>query len=430
MEIPKEIQYGDLVEVDLIHQKYKGIFLEPPTNEQIILLKLENGYNIGFKKSSIMEIKILEKKQDKNSSKSIVKKNLKKPNIALVICGGTIASSYDNKTGGVNWITSPEKLFEFYPEIFEIANVSKIEVPFMKGSEDMDSTDWKKIARTVETLLNDKEIQGVIVTHGTDTIHYTSSALSFFLGKLNKPVVLTYSQKSIDRPSSDASLNLKCSALIAISEIAEVVTVGHANSNDEFCYAIRGTKVRKLHTSKRDAFKPVNEPPIAKVFEDKIEILNPKYNPRNNSNKIKARTNFEDKIALLKFYPGQNPEILDYYLEKKYKGIILEMTGLGHVATSNSRNSWTQKLKEIQEKGIIICATAQTIFGSLNPLVYSNGRELMQTGIIYLKDMLSETAFTKLGWVLGNDNWNTDKELIKQKMLENFSNEFNDALEE
>ena len=306
--------------------------------------------------------------------------------------------------------------------MFDLVNVLKVEVPFMKGSENMDFKDWQKIAKVAEKYLNDSNIQGIIITHGTDTLHYTSGALSFFLGKVNKPVVLTYSQRSIDRASSDANLNLKCAALTAISDIAEVMIVGHASTDDDFCYAIAGTKVRKMHSSKREAFKPINRKPFAKVYPNRIEILSD-HNLRNK-NKVQLDYKFEEKIALLKFYPGQDPDILNYYLEKKYKGIVIEMVGLGHVATKEARLSWTKKLKEVIDKGLIVCAASQTIYGRLDPLVYSTGRELMSTGVIFLEDMLAETAFVKLGWVLGHSGWN-----VKEKMLENFSWEINNRLE-
>ena len=215
-----------------------------------------------------------------------------------------------------------------------------------------------------------------------------------------------------DRASSDANLNLQCAALAAVSDIAEVMLVGHASINDDFCYAMPGTKVRKMHSSRRDAFKIINSKPFAKIYADKIEILS-KHNFRKKS-KVKTDLKFEEKIALIKFYPGQDPSILDYYFKKKYKGIVLEMGGLGHVATKRARHSWTKKLKEVQKKGLIICATAQTIYGCLDPLVYSNGREILETGVIYLEDMLAETALIKLGWVLGHKEWAKDKNKIKE----------------
>jgi len=421
-------QPGDEVEIHLSKVIYEGTLLQSSDDEKsIILLKLDSGYNIGFNKKDVLKIKVLKKFKEAGKESGNVKKDSKKPDIAMIITGGTIAARLNPRKGGVDWLTDPGSLFRFYPEIFEKVNVSKVEIPFMKASEDMDYKDWQKIAKTAEKLLNEPNIRGVIVTHGTDFLHYTSAALSFFLRNLNKPVVLTYSQRSVDRASSDANLNLQCSALAAISDIAEVMLVGHATSNDDFCYAMPGAKVRKLHSSMRDAFKVVNGEPFAKVYPERIEILS-KYNIRNKQ-KTKADVKFEEKIAVVKFYPGQDPAILDYYLKNKYKGIIIEMGALGHVATMRSRHGWTRKLKEVISKGVTVCATPQTIYGALDPWVYSNGREIMNTGVIYLKDMLAEAAFVKLGWVLGHEEWAKSKEKIKEKMLENVAGEFNDRLE-
>ncbi len=408
---------------------FEAIILESPANE-IILIKLESGYNIGIREEDILNIKLTKEKKSKEQKVEVDNlKNIKiqndLKNIALVVTGGTISSKLDYKTGGVKWITNPNELLKFYPELLEIANISKIEVPFMKASENMDSKDWEKLSEVVFRLLNDSTILGVIVTHGTDFLHYSAAALSFSLKNLNKPVVLTYSQRSSDRASSDARLNLICAARAAISDIAEVMLVGHANENDEFCYALKGTKVRKMHSSRRDTFKPINTIPIAKVFPDKLEILN-SYNKRDDKRKIDFKGKFSDKVALVKFYPGQSPEILEYYLKNKYKGIIIEMSGLGHVITEG-KNNWIPKLKKVIKSGLIVCAAPQTIYGRLDPYVYSAGRELEKTGVIYLEDMLSETAFVKLSWVLENKKLKT-KMQIKDAMLKNFAGEFNDSL--
>ncbi|MCX6749343.1 MAG: Glu-tRNA(Gln) amidotransferase subunit GatD [Candidatus Pacearchaeota archaeon] len=427
MKIENKPEPGDLVEIFLIKNSYKGIFLESPESEKgIFLLKLDSGYNIGLNKKDIFEIKVLKKSSEKKE-KIEVKKDKEKPNIAMIITGGTIAARLNPKKGGVDWLDTPESLFKFYPELFKIVNVTKVEVPFMKASEDMDYKDWQKIAKTAQKFLNDSNINGIIITHGTDTLHYTSAALSFFLKDLNKPVVLTYSQRSIDRASSDASLNLECAAIAAISDIAEVFIVGHASSNDDFCYALRGTKVRKLHSSRRDAFKPVNTEPIAKITRDTLNLLS-NYKKRN-TNKTRTDLKFEEKVALIKFYPGQDPDILEYYRKKGYKGIVIEMTGLGHVATKRARKGWTKKLKQIQDRGIVICAASQCINGRLDPLVYSNGLEIFSTGVIYLEDMLAETALVKLGWVLGHKEWAKNKDEVKKMMLRNIAGEFSDRLE-
>ena len=257
---------GDLVEVHLSKIIYEGVFLES-SDSKVFLLKLGSGYNIGFNKKDVLEIKVLKKRKEIKDDFEI-KEDKDKPNVGVIITGGTIASRYDSRTGGVHPLDTPESLFKFYPEIFEKVNVSKVEVPFMKFSENMDYKDWQKIAKVCEKLLNDSSIEGVIITHGTDFLHYTSSALSFMLRDLNKPVVLTYSQRSIDRASSDANLNLQCASIAAISQIPKVMLVGHATTNDDFCYAMNGTKTRKLHSSKRDAFRSVNDKPIAKIWKD------------------------------------------------------------------------------------------------------------------------------------------------------------------
>jgi len=418
---------GDYVEIHLSKLIYEGVLLETPESEKgIVLLKLDSGYDIGFNRKDILEIR-LKKRAVEKEEKVEIKKNHEKPNVALIITGGTIASRFDPKKGGVSPLTSPEDFFKFYPELFQLVNVSKIEIPFMKFSENMDFQDWQKLAKSVEKLLNNPEIKGIIITQGTDTLHYTSAALSFFLRNVNKPVVLTYSQRSSDRASSDANLNLQCAALAAISDIAEVMIVGHGTSNDDFCYAMPGTKTRKLHSSRRDAFHVVNSEPFAKIYPDKIIKISD-YKARNPE-KAKVDAVFEDKVALLKFYPGQNPNILDYYLKNKYKGIVIEFLGLGQIAAKGASESWIGKLKEVQAKGMIICAAAQTIYGRLDPYVYSSAREILGTGVIYLEDMLSEVAFVKLGWVLGHKDWAKSKDKIREKMLENMSHELNPRLE-
>lgn len=419
----KTINPGDHVELSTREKSWQGFVLESHDAE-IILLKLDSGYNIGLRESEILDVKVL-KKAEKIASKGVSsfegKKNNELKNVAMIITGGTISSRLDPKSGGVKW-TSVEDIFNMAPELKEICNIVKVEKPFMKASEDMYFKDWKKIAEIAEKLLNDETIDGLIITHGTDTLHYTSAALSFFLGKLNKPVALTYSQRSIDRGSTDAHLNLICAARYAVSDIAEVALVGHATENDDYCYAMPGNKTRKMHTSKRNAFKVINSTPLAKITKDRLEILR-EFNARS-SNGVKADIKGISNVALVKVYPGQSPDILNYYNKEGYRGVILEVTGLGHVPGKDSENSWLPTIKKLINAGMIICAAPQTIYGTLNPNVYSSGRDLQKTGLIFLKDILSEVAFVKLGWVLGHKSWIRDKEKVKEKMLENVSGEF------
>jgi len=411
---------GDYVSFRLALEEVEGRVLES-SDSSIVLVKLKSGYNIGLNKENILGFKVLRRfKEEKKKFELPKTKGL--PTIGIVMTGGTIASKANPKTGGVSPLTNIGEFAKYYPEMFKIANVKTIEVPFMIASESMNSEHWIKIAQTVKKLLDDKDISGVVVTHGTDTLGYTAAALSFFLRNLNKPVVLTYSQRSIDRASSDANLNLQCAAKMAVSDAAEVMIIGHASTNDDFCYAMPGTKTRKLHSSERAAFKVVNSLPIARVWPGRVEFIS-QYRPRNEE-KVEIDIEFSDKVALVKYYPGQDSSILDFHA-LKYKGIIIEALGLGHLAVSEATTNWIPRLKKLIKEGFVVCLSAQTIYGRLDPYVYSNARELLDAGCIFLEDMLSETALIKLGWILGHYGW---KKEVKEKMLQNFSGELNNRL--
>jgi glutamyl-tRNA(Gln) amidotransferase subunit D len=422
---------GDKILVKTHAHEEQGTLLES-YDSKVLLIKLDSGYNIGIPKEDVLKIKVLEKYKEKPESKEEKKREMKKelPNIAMIITGGTISSSVDIKTGAVKPLTSVKKLFQFYPEIFNIVNVKAVEAPFMVLSENISYKEWKALAKVVKKYLDDSTIQGIIITHGTDTLHYTSAALSFFLKNINKPVVLTYAQRSIDRGSSDANLNLVCAAKTAISDIAQVVIVGHGETNDNFCYIYPGAKTRKMHSSRRDAFKAINTTPIARVFPDNqktIEILS-SYKRKNAKEKPELDISFNENIALIKFYPNQNPDILDYYIKNNYKGIILEGTGFGHVSIGREAQfNWLPKIREAIKKNMIICMTTQTIFGKTDPFIYSTGRELEKAGVCYLKDMLPETALIKLSWILGHKKWQYHK-TVKELMLKDLAGEFSERL--
>jgi glutamyl-tRNA(Gln) amidotransferase subunit D len=424
----KMLNAGDKVSLKTKSRTWEGMILES-YDPEVVLLKLVSGYNIGIRENEVLDVKVLEKAKDSEKAKKVLEAKSGLPNVAMVITGGTISARLDPKTGGTTW-TDAEEILNIAPEISEVCNVVKLEKPFMKASEDMAFLDWKKLAVVCEKLLNDDKIDGVIITHGTDFLHYTAAALSFFLGKLNKPVALTYSQRSIDRGSTDAALNLVCAARYAVSDVAEVALVGHKNLDDEVCLAMPGTKVRKMHTSRRDTFRVVNDAPIAEISAEGMKIMR-EFNARDNERKVKIDARFADNVALVNVFPGHDPEILEHYVSLGYKGIVLGLGGLGHVpGSAGTKANWLPVIKRLVKKGIVICGTAQTVYGGLNPNVYSAGRELQKTGITFLGDMLSETAFVKLGWVLGHNAWTRDKMNVKakEKMLENVSGEFNSEL--
>jgi glutamyl-tRNA(Gln) amidotransferase subunit D len=285
---------------------------------------------------------------------------------------------------------------------------------------------WREIARAVAKEIN-SGVKGVIITHGTDTLHYTAAALSFMLRDLPCPVVLVGAQRSSDRGSSDTVMNVACAANFVVnSDVAEVCIVMHGSIEDDYCLAIRGTKVRKMHTSRRDAFKPVNEPSIAKINwkDKKIEIMNGNYKKRSNE-KVKVDDNIETKVAMIKCYPGLEPEIFDYYLKKKYRGFVIEGTGLGHTPILE-KHSLLPKIEKAVKSGVPVVMTSQCIYGRVHPFVYHPLRELTKRGVIFAEDILPETAYVKLMWILGHTK---KMNQIKEMMLTNYAGEINKRIE-
>lgn len=422
--INTDIELGSKIKIKVKQhgkeEEYEGTYIESPDKNDV-LIKLKNGYNIGFEKKDVLKLDVIEKSgKEENGKEKEISQDKKLPGIAIIVTGGTIASKVDYKTGAVSPNPEISALLMNIPGLDKIARINEIEVPFLKLSEDIDPDDWKKLAKKTQELLNKPENKGVVILHGTDTLHYTASALSFMLKDLNKPVVLTYSQRSIDRGSSDSVLNLKCAFHAALSNMAEVMIVGHASSEDSFCHAILGSRARKMHSSRRDAFKSINSLPLARIYENgNIEKLSD-CKKRDESKKCKLENNFEDKVALIKFYPGASPEILDYYIKKGYKGIVIEGTGFGHVCVEG-KNSWLPAIKEACKK-MVVCMTTQCIFGETNPKVYSNGRILEKAGVLYM-NMTSESAYVKLGCMLAREK---DLEKVKQLMQENFAHEFSE----
>ena len=396
----KTFQPGDLISLKTKSKEWQGHALESHDPE-IILLKLKSGYNIGIRESEILSATVIKKHSPLSKNTKEEAKNSSLPTVAIIITGGTISSRLDSKSGAVI-STDKKEILNIAPELKKICN-PEIIVPFTKWSENMSHKDWKILAETCESLLNDKAISGIIITHGTDFLHYTSAALSYFIQNLNKPIALTYSQRSIDRASTDAHLNLICAAKYATSDIAEIALIGHENTNDIYCLAMPGKSVRKMHTSKRDAFQIINDTPIARISKNSFEILKT-FNARSASTP-KIDTTFQEKVASIKITPGQNPSIIDFYKQQGYKGLVLEVTGIGQVPGKSAKYNWLPKIKKAISQGMLIVATPQTIGGTLNPNVYSAGRDLQKTGIIFLNET-TETALIKLGWVLGHRQWN------------------------
>lgn len=415
---------GDFVKLTWKQVHVEGTILPQPNDEnEFLKIKLDSGYNTGLALKNISNVekisrtaaKPLHRPAPSSSTHSPASSDNSRPAISLIGVGGTIVSKADYETGGVIAKITPEELSAIVPEIKDFAQIKYIISPFTKMSEDNVPSDWLQIARAAHVELSKPDVSGVVISHGTDTLHYTAAALSFMLPNLSKPVVLVGAQRSSDRGSSDAVMNLICAARTAISDMAEVGTCMHGETSDSYCLFNRGTSVRKMHTTRRDAFRPINRQPLAKVWPDgKIEIVSPARSRSNNPPGLDAV--FEENIALVKVFPGISADVFDFYVHKGCKGFIIEATGLGHVHTTNI----IPTIQKITSKGIPVFITSQTIYGRVNLDVYTNLRLLQNAGAIGLEDMLAETAYVKLGWVLAHTH---DLAKVKEMMLTNYAGE-------
>lgn len=412
-------EIGDYIRVERSNlSTFEGILMPSYSKyDDIVVIKLDNGYNIGISIDSTTKILVLSKRGKKLEEKSEeVSKSDKKSEVKIISTGGTIVSKIEYETGAVRPALTTEEILEFVPEAKEIAKISS-EILFSILSENMKPEYWISIANAVHKALNEGNL-GVVVAHGTDTMAYTASALAFSLKKLTGPVVLVGSQRSSDRPSSDSHINLLSAILVAKeAPFAEVVVNMHGESSDTFTLVHRGVKVRKMHTSRRDAFQSINDVPIAKVYVDKkeIKLLRDDYIKRQEENSLDAK--FDTRVFLLKYFPGLKPEVIEALAGMGYRGIIIEGTGLGHVSTNFAEN-----IKRATKDGIFIGMTSQCLFGRVNMNVYTTGRLLQDAGVVPLEDMLPETATVKLMWVLAHTH---DIEETKKLMLTNSVGEIN-----
>jgi len=416
---------GDRVKITSKSATYEGLLLPKIGlgDPNAIVLKLDSGYNIGIEFAKGASLSLIEKGKPlvfKPSSES------GDGEISILGCGGTIASRVEYKTGGVFPAFSPSDLLTTFPEIKSIATIRGRKL-FDLLSEDMNSAHWKIIADEVAAEVK-HGAKGVVLMHGTDTMGYSAAALSFMLGPLPVPVVFVDAQRSSDRGSSDNQMNLVCAILAAKSEIAEVGLCMHAGAGDDYCFLHPGTKVRKLHTSRRDAFQTVNASPLAKMnyLTKSFEPLREKFHKRGTTKSLSLSAKMNDNVALLYTYPGIKPELIEKYSD--YDGLVLASTGLGNVPANPFNDKHAKSiipaLKSLIDRGIVIVNSPQTIYGRLNMDVYTAGRMLDEIGVIgNYCDWLPETAYVKLMWVLAQTK---DQKKAKELMLTNVAGEISE----
>jgi glutamyl-tRNA(Gln) amidotransferase subunit D len=378
---------------------FRGVVLprSETADDEHIVLKMHNGYNIGISVRSAEHIRVLGYKEAHYKiPESEFPIDPKKPNVTLLGTGGTIASRLDYRTGAVIPAFAPGELYGAVPELADICNL-KTEKLFGIFSENMGPVEWVTTAEVIGREIKNGA-DGIVIGHGTDTMHHTAAVLSFMVQNPPVPIVLVGSQRSSDRPSSDAAFNLRCAAhTAAYSDIAEVLICMFGPTSDRYNLLHRGTVVRKMHSSYRSTFRTIGDIPVAMVTPDSVVPMKKDYRRRRQDRKVVIDTLFDDRVSLVYYYPNMKPDIIDSLVDNGYTGIVIAGTGLGHV-----NKPLYKPLKRAIDKGVAVIMTVQTIWGYTAMTVYDTGRDLLEIGVVPAENMLPEVCYMKLCWVLGH----------------------------
>jgi glutamyl-tRNA(Gln) amidotransferase subunit D len=418
-----QLEVWDEIEVTKGDATIKGVIL--PRNElanpDYVTLKLATGYNIGFNIEGTQSVrKMGRSKGEYRVPQPEIPLKPDLPFIPILGCGGTIASRLDYQTGGTIPALTPEELFSSFPEIADLAQI-ETRLIFELFSENIAFKHYTKILTEIQQIVKQKKANGIVLTHGTDTMAFTASALSFSITNSPIPIVVTGSQRSSDRPSSDSFFNLFNSVMYASSPLAskEVVVIMHESSSDTACSIHQATRVRKMHSSRRDTFQSIGTPPLGRIEHGKI-TYNKETTPHSENqspkpSKFRITKKFESMVGMFHHYPGVKSSNLKYFLDNDYKGLVLVGTGLGHVSS---------KLIPViqsgtEDYGMVIVMATQTLHGFTGMSVYETGRRLMKAGVVPVGSMLPETAYIKLSYLLGN--YHDDE--VKKLMLTNLKGE-------
>lgn len=418
------LKEGDIAELSVGGQLLAGTIV-PSKSDSMLSLKLENGYNIGVEIGKIGQVKKIKAGKAVGKPATVsVQKNPELPTISILHTGGTIASRVDYRTGAVYSSFNPEDLLTMFPELSKIANFESKLLRNM-WSDDLRFRHISLIAEEVKKEAS-KGVAGIIIGMGTDNLAVAAAALAFALEGCPFPVLLVGAQRSSDRGSSDAAMNLICAAsFIAKTDFAGVAICMHDSSSDDVCAILPACKTRKLHTSRRDAFKAVNDTAIAKVnySNGQIEFIKKDYKRKIPSAKVVTKPKFEEKVALLKITINMFSEQFEFFSKSKFRGLVIEGTGLGHTPghmpdeiTKRMHKGIFPAIKKFLKQGGIAVMTSTCLFGRVQMHVYDKGTDLMNLGVIPGEDMLPETAFVKLAWLLGNYKKDEVKKLVRENL--------------
>jgi glutamyl-tRNA(Gln) amidotransferase subunit D len=391
--------WSDVRAVNDAGSSFEGVILprSETLDDQHFVIKLKTGYNVGLHVDRIVRIEELGYKE---AVYKIPEKEFPSrpdlPNVTLLGTGGTIASRLDYRTGAVIPAFTPGELYGAVPELADICNLTTKKL-FGVFSENMAKEQYVGLARAIGDELA-AGVDGIVIGHGTDTMGHTAAILSFMVQDPPVPIIMVGSQRSSDRPSSDAALNLIHSVrAAAYGEIAEVQICMFGPTSDRYGLLHRGTRCRKMHSSYRSTFRTVGQVPLATVSRDGFQYLTRTFRPRDKSRQVRIDTAYDDRTTILYYYPGMKPDLVEALVEKGYRGIVIAGTGLGHV-----NKPLYPALRRAIESGVHVVMTVQTLWGYAQMYVYDTGRDLMDLGIVPLDNMLPETALMKLSWVLGH----------------------------
>ncbi|MFW5903192.1 MAG: Glu-tRNA(Gln) amidotransferase subunit GatD [Halolamina sp.] len=389
------MQPGDRVRVDDGETAQEGIVL-PSSSASYLVLKLDSGYNVGIDRDAatveVLETDVYDVDGGETTETSAVEFDDDIPTIALVSTGGTIASTVDYRTGAVTAQFDAEDVLRAVPDLAGRANYRGRVVANIL-SENMEPSVWQDLAEVVHEEI-ENGADGVVVMHGTDTMQYTASALSFMLDT-PVPIVFTGSQRSADRPSSDNVMNAVSAVEAAKSDAAEVMVAMHASPSDDRVALHRGTRVRKNHTSRRDAFETIGAKPLGEVDYDTGEVTFRRDYRERGEVALNVAPDLATDVELVKFTPGMDLSIFESMAGKS--GLVIEGTGLGHVNTNA-----IDTIESLVDDGTHVVMTSQCLEGRVCDRVYDTGRDLLDAGVIEGEDVLPGTALVKLMWAVEN----------------------------
>jgi len=405
----------------------EGVALHPAAKNHLTV-KLVNGYNASYPLEDVQSVEILGTSTPPTASAPVAAStDGSLPRVRILHTGGTIASKVDYATGAVVARFEPEELIASLPELTSLANIEAVKLGNM-FSDDIRPQHWNSIIQASKQAFEDG-CDGVVVTHGTDTLHISSAALSFaWAGKGETPpgrIAFVGSQRSSDRGSSDASENLLSAVHWAAHGPAPcgdagdaVVVVMHASNNDGVCAVYPGVGVRKLHSSRRDAFKPVNCEALAMITIDNgacSHALEERYKTtlaEKNSRPIcQQPTMYETSVRIAQFVAGPwlHSEEIEAIVLTGVQAIIIQGTGLGHLPIEDPGKDAPENTKlwraltRCVNREIPIVVTNQCIHGPVDMNVYSKGRKQMEMGILgHGMVAAPDTVVVKVHWALSN----------------------------